>query len=115
MFVYAKKILYSVHFSLFFLHNETVNIWSHLLGFFYFLWLMVENMVEAQPHIRTIEDRAAVSLQLLTYQVYIHPCTWEDRDAVSLQLHTITRQCSLDLSDKKMIYSYSTVQYSKVH
>ena len=114
------------------------------MGFFYFLWLMVENMVEAQPHIRTIEDRAAVSLQLLTYQVYIHPCTREDRDAVSLQLlsaqcshtryiiyihpctredrdavslqlHTITRQCSLDLSDKKMIYSYSTVQYSKVH
>jgi hypothetical protein len=48
-----------------------VNIWSHLLGFLYFLWLLVENIREAQPHIRNIGDRAAVSLQLITYQVRI--------------------------------------------
>ena len=54
------------------MHNETVNIWSHLLGFLYFLWLLVQNLVEAQPHIRTLQDRAAVSLQLLTYQVQPH-------------------------------------------
>ena len=55
--------------SVFSLHNETVNIWTHLLGFLFFLVLMVKDLVWAQDHIRDTADYGATALQLLTYQV----------------------------------------------
>ena len=54
--------------SVFSLHNETVNIWTHLLGFLFFLVLMVKDLVWAQDHIRDTADYGATALQLLTYQ-----------------------------------------------
>jgi len=54
--------------SIFWLHNETVNIWTHLLGFFFFLWLMVDNLVRPQDHIRDFSDYFATAIQLITYQ-----------------------------------------------
>ena len=55
--------------SIFRLHNETVNIWTHLLGFLVFFMLMVKDLVWAQEHIRDTADYGATALQLLTYQV----------------------------------------------
>ena len=54
--------------SIFRLHNETVNIWTHLLGFLVFFVLMVKDLVWAQDHIRDTADYGATALQLLTYQ-----------------------------------------------
>jgi len=54
--------------SILWLHNETLNIWTHLLGFFFFFWLMVDNLVNPQDHIRDNFDYWATAIQLLTYQ-----------------------------------------------
>ena len=55
--------------SIFKLHNETVNIWTHLFGFIFFFCLMVKDLVWTQEHIRDKTDYNATLLQLLTYQV----------------------------------------------
>ena len=52
------------------LHNETVNIWTHLLGFVFFFCMMVKDMVWSQEHIRDRTDYNATLLQLVTYQVH---------------------------------------------
>lgn len=54
--------------SIFWLHNETVNIWTHLLGFFFFFGLMVDNLTRPQDHIRDLADYWATATQLMTYQ-----------------------------------------------
>ena len=67
---YRRRLGYGDCFrSVFSLHNETVNIWTHLLGFLCFLVLMVKDLAWAQEHIRDIADYGATALQLLTYQV----------------------------------------------
>ena len=75
--------------SIFKLHNETVNIWTHLLGFVFFFCLMVKDLVWAQEHIRDTTDYKATLLQLITYQVGIcHVVTqnsWETFRARSYQ------------------------------
>ena len=55
--------------SIFRLHNETVNIWTHLIGFLIFFSLMVRDALWGQEHIRDVTDLAASLLQLITYQV----------------------------------------------
>ena len=62
--------------SIFWLHNETVNIWTHLLGFFFFFSLMLKDALWVQDHIRDVTDYGANLLQLITYQVinYWFPC-----------------------------------------
>lgn len=55
--------------SMFWLHNETVNIWTHLLGFAYFFYLMERNFNTQQSHNRSTSDLVAVTIQLVTYQV----------------------------------------------
>jgi len=55
--------------SMFWMHNETINIWTHLLGFVYFFYLMERNFSTNQPHNRSTSDLIAVTLQLITYQV----------------------------------------------
>mgnify|MGYP001228031431 CR=1 FL=1 len=57
--------------SIFKLHNETVNIWTHLIGFLIFFSLMVRDALWGQEHIRDVTDLAASLLQLITYQVWI--------------------------------------------
>ena len=57
--------------SIFKLHNETVNIWTHLIGFLIFFLLMVRDALWGQEHIRDVTDLAASLLQLITYQVWI--------------------------------------------
>ena len=52
------------------LHNETVNIWTHLLGFVFFFCMMVKDVVWSQEHIRDRTDYNATLLQLVTYQVH---------------------------------------------
>jgi len=54
--------------SIFKIHNETVNIWTHLLGFLIFFSLMLRDALWDQEHIRDVTDLAANLLQLITYQ-----------------------------------------------
>ena len=51
------------------LHNETINIWTHLLGFCYFFWLFCDNLRNYQDHTTSSFDLISVLIQLLTYQV----------------------------------------------
>lgn len=56
--------------SLFIFSNETVNIWSHLLGFFLFFSLGVYDMVAVLPLVgATREDYVIYSIGLFCYQV----------------------------------------------
>ncbi|XP_023344521.1 progestin and adipoQ receptor family member 3 [Eurytemora carolleeae] len=55
--------------SVFRLHNETVNIWSHFLGFLYFGFLLCINIFQSHPHNRSSADLIAVCIQLVTYQI----------------------------------------------
>ena len=67
---YRKRLEYQDCLkSIFKLHNETVNIWTHLLGFLIFFVLMVKDLVWRQDHIRDSTDYTATVIQLLTYQV----------------------------------------------
>jgi len=54
--------------SIFKLHNETVNIWTHLLGFIIFFCLMMKDVAWHQDHIRDGSDFTATIIQLMTYQ-----------------------------------------------
>ncbi|KAF5905601.1 progestin and adipoQ receptor family member 3 isoform X1, partial [Clarias magur] len=56
--------------SLFILSNETVNIWSHLLGFFLFFSLGVYDMVAVLPMVgASREDYVIYSISLFCFQV----------------------------------------------
>lgn len=56
--------------SLFILSNETVNIWSHLLGFFLFFSLGVYDMVAVLPMVgASREDYVIYSIGLFCFQV----------------------------------------------
>ncbi|XP_046566500.1 progestin and adipoQ receptor family member 3-like isoform X1 [Haliotis rubra] len=55
--------------SLFLWSNETINIWSHLLGFFIFLLLMLYDNIIVIPSYRgTLSDHIVVTVGLLCYQ-----------------------------------------------
>jgi len=54
--------------SIFQMHNETVNIWSHLVGFVYFAFLLLSNLFNKFPHNRSNADVIAVGIQLISYQ-----------------------------------------------
>lgn len=64
-------LLFSVY-SLFVWNNETLNIWSHLIGFLVFLVLTLYDNLIAIPHLRgeTI-DHIYVTIALLCFQVTI--------------------------------------------
>jgi len=55
--------------SIFRLHNETVNIWSHLTGFFFFLAILLDNIFRVQPHNRNLADLLGTTFQLISYQI----------------------------------------------
>lgn len=55
--------------SIFRLHNETINIWTHLLGFLFFSALIVKDSLWEQDHIRDVTDYITTLLQLFGYQV----------------------------------------------
>lgn len=56
--------------SLFILSNETVNIWTHLLGFLLFFVLGVYNMVSVMPAVgASREDYVIYSIGLFCFQV----------------------------------------------
>ncbi len=77
-----KKCHYPCPISLLRLHNETVNVWTHLLGFLYFLCAMAAVFADPGGFLRVREeeegegeqeeDRVSLvplTIQLLTYQV----------------------------------------------
>ena len=81
--------------SIFKLHNETVNIWTHLLGFVFFFCLMVKDLVWAQEHIRDTTDYKATLLQLITYQVGIcHIVTLSHKTVGDFQSEVISTNIS---------------------
>lgn len=56
--------------SLFMLSNETVNIWSHLLGFLLFFCVGVYNMASVLPSVgASREDYVIYSIALFCFQV----------------------------------------------
>lgn len=56
--------------SLFILSNETVNIWSHLLGFLLFFCVGVYNMASVLPAVgASREDYVIYSIALFCFQV----------------------------------------------
>ena len=62
--------------SLFLLHNETINIWSHLLGFAFFAGLFVHDLVLVIPAVTddgktviTKTDFLVLMILLICYQV----------------------------------------------
>ena len=55
-------------FSCFLLHNETINIWSHFIGFMIFLYYMLI-MIFYPPAMASPYDMAPITVQLITYQV----------------------------------------------
>ena len=55
--------------SIFRLHNETINIWTHLLGFLIFSILILKDSLWEQEHIRDVTDYVTTLLQLLGCQV----------------------------------------------
>jgi predicted membrane channel-forming protein YqfA (hemolysin III family) len=62
--------------SLFLLHNETINIWSHLLGFAFFAALFVRDLVLVIPAVTddgktiiTKTDFLVLLILLICYQV----------------------------------------------
>ena len=64
--------------SLFLLHNETINIWSHLLGFAFFAALFVHDLVLVIPAVTddgkaiiTKTDFLVLLILLICYQVNI--------------------------------------------
>ncbi|XP_042370495.1 progestin and adipoQ receptor family member 3-like, partial [Plectropomus leopardus] len=58
--------------SLFILSNETVNIWSHLLGFLLFFFVGVYNMSSVLPAIgASKEDYVIYSIGLFCFQVQV--------------------------------------------
>ena len=63
--------------SLFLLHNETINIWSHLLGFAFFAGLFVHDLVLVIPAVTedgktiiTKTDFLVLLILLICYQVW---------------------------------------------
>ena len=55
--------------SIFRLHNETINIWTHLLGFLFFSVLIVKDSLWEQDHTRDVTDYITTLLQLVGCQV----------------------------------------------
>ena len=55
--------------SIFRLHNETINIWTHLLGFLIFSVLVLKDSLWEQEHIRDATDYLTTMLQLFGCQV----------------------------------------------
>ena len=67
--------------SLFLLHNETINIWSHLLGFAFFAGLFVHDLVLVIPAVTddgktviTKTDFLVLMILLICYQVLQRIC-----------------------------------------
>lgn len=71
-FVYS---LFLISHSIFILSNETVNIWSHLLGFLLFFSLGVNNMATVLPSAgASREDYVIYSIGLFCFQVIYKMC-----------------------------------------
>jgi len=67
---YRQKLSYtSCLTSCFLLHNETVNIWSHLIGFATFLYCLATLILNPPPGANSFIDLIPLYTQLITYQV----------------------------------------------
>lgn len=81
--------------SLFLLHNETVNIWSHLIGFVFFAGMFINDVVMVIPAVSrdgvsiSKTDFAVISLCLICYQATM---------ILSSLYHTFECHSSLEVS-----------------
>ena len=67
--------IYASFCSLFVWSNETLNIWSHLLGFILFLMLMLYDNLIAIPRLKgELSDHVVTTIGLICYQVRL-PCS----------------------------------------
>lgn len=66
---YRRKLSYGACvISCFVLHNETINIWSHFIGFMVFLYYLLVLIFYPPPTASTY-DMAPITVQLITYQI----------------------------------------------
>ncbi|TRY79575.1 hypothetical protein TCAL_11192 [Tigriopus californicus] len=54
--------------SWFWLHNETVNIWSHFLGFLFFLYFLVRILLCPPTNVQSHFELLPIIIQLISYQ-----------------------------------------------
>lgn len=54
--------------STFTFHNETVNIWTHLIGFFFFVGLLIRDFLTIPTHLVSSVDLLVLTGMLLCYQ-----------------------------------------------
>ena len=101
--------------SLFMLHNESVNVWSHLFGVFLFLWFIIYTAIKLGPkidsdiHIKIMDE----------FNRLIHNDDMTEWDPllfknVTEQLHFIYHQ-DVNLNENKWISSFtdfSSLQWS---
>ena len=63
-------IEFCLFFSLFFMTNETINIWTHILGFLIFFGLFLySNFVTIPSHQGGYGDHVVFTSYLISYQV----------------------------------------------
>lgn len=67
---YRPKLSYkSCVVSCFLLHNETINIWSHFVGFAIFLYCLAITIIYPPPGYTSIWNLLPVIMQLISYQI----------------------------------------------
>jgi len=54
------------------IHNETVNIWSHLLGFIFFTACLVRHLTSDTPKAADRIDHTSRTFQIFSYQKHFH-------------------------------------------
>uniref|UniRef100_A0AC35U671 Progestin and adipoQ receptor family member 3 n=1 Tax=Rhabditophanes sp. KR3021 TaxID=114890 RepID=A0AC35U671_9BILA len=90
--------------SIFQWNNETINIWSHLIGFLYFSWLQYDsNFNKLATFGASFQDHAIVSISILGYQscmlfstlYHIFGCINYDEHKKWLQLDVFGISCAL--------------------
>ena len=70
LFTVHNYVMFILFYSLFIWSNETINIWSHILGFFLFFYLMIwDNITGIAQAKGTIVDHVVLSLALICFQV----------------------------------------------
>lgn len=66
---YRRKLSYGACInSWFWLHNESVNIWSHLLGFLIFFYFFCHTLAAPPPEVDSHLEQLPIVIQLISYQ-----------------------------------------------
>ena len=65
----VSSIIKRIYYSWFWIHNETVNIWSHLIGFGIFVYCLILVIWSPPRQVNSIFELVPLIIQLLSYMV----------------------------------------------